>query len=65
MALTGTYEYESEFARTHFSWGKAEGRAEGRAEGEGRKRSERAAAGAGSPGDRPAGPGSGAEHRLP
>lgn len=32
MALTGTYEYESEFARTHFSWGKAEGRAEGRAE---------------------------------
>lgn len=29
MALTGTYEYKSEFARTHFSRGKAEGKTEG------------------------------------
>lgn len=34
MAVAGTYEYKSEFARTYFSRGKAEGEAKGKAEGE-------------------------------
>lgn len=29
---TGTYEYQSDFARRYFAQGKAEGRAEGKAE---------------------------------
>lgn len=31
MTLTGTYEYKTEFARTHFSRGKAEGEVRGEA----------------------------------
>jgi hypothetical protein len=33
LMATGTYEYQSDFARRYFAQGKEEGRAEGRAEG--------------------------------
>ncbi|MGH3612156.1 MAG: hypothetical protein ACRDRK_05995 [Pseudonocardia sp.] len=34
LVATGTYEYQSDFARRYFSRGKAEGEAKGKAEGE-------------------------------
>jgi len=40
LMATGTYEYQSDFARRYFSQGKAEGEAAGKAEGEARGKAE-------------------------